>query len=206
MNPLSTIKGTIIAGVVTAIVVALIVAVLAKTGIGFNTPSFIMWLHVLAGITWIGLLYYFNFVQVPALAAAAADQGGPGGAGISKYVAPRALLWFRWGAVFTWLTGATYLGHVGLLGDAFTLGLGPRGTLQGTYIGVGAWLGTIMLFNVWVLIWPNQKKVLGLVEATAEQIAKARRTAFIASRLNTMLSIPMLMSMVSLGHAGFWLR
>jgi len=206
MNPLSTIKGTIIAGVVTAIVVALIVAVLAKTGIGFNTPSFIMWLHVLAGITWIGLLYYFNFVQVPALAAAAADQGGPGGAGISKYVAPRALLWFRWGAVFTWLTGATYLEYVGLLGDAFMLGLGPRGTLQGTYIGVGAWLGTIMLFNVWVLIWPNQKKVLGLVEATAEQIAKARRTAFIASRLNTMLSIPMLMSMVSLGHAGFWLR
>ena len=206
MNPLSTIKGTITAGVVIAIVVALIVAVLAKTGIGFNVPSFIMWLHVLAGITWIGLLYYFNFVQAPALAAAAADQGGPGGAGISKYVAPRALLWFRWGAVFTWLTGATYLGHIHLLGDAFTLGLGPSGTLQGTYIGVGAWLGTIMLFNVWVLIWPNQKKVLGLVEATAEQIAKARRVAFIASRLNTMLSIPMLMSMVSLGHAGFFLR
>ena len=206
MNPLSTIKGTIIGGVVIAIVVALIVAVLAKTGIGFNTPSFIVWLHVLAGITWIGLLYYFNFVQVPALAAAAADQGGPGGAGISKYVAPRALLWFRWGAVFTWLTGAAYLGHINLFGDAFMLGLGPRGTLQGTYIGIGAWLGTIMLFNVWVLIWPNQKKVLGLVEATAEQIAKARRVAFIASRLNTMLSIPMLMSMVSLGHAGFWLR
>src|SRR5215468_122796 len=122
MNPLSTIKGTIIAGVVIAIVVALIVAVLAKTGIGFNTPSFIMWLHVLAGITWIGLLYYFNFVQVPALAAAAADQGGPGGAGISKYVAPRALLWFRWGAVFTWLTGVAYLGRVNVLWDAVKLG------------------------------------------------------------------------------------
>jgi uncharacterized membrane protein len=206
MNPLSTIKGTITAGVVLAIVIALIVAVLAKTGIGFNVPSFIIWLHVLAGITWIGLLYYFNFVQVPALAAAAADQGGPGGAGISKYVAPRALLWFRWGAVFTWLTGAGYLGHIGLFGDAFTLGLGSGGTLQGTYIGIGAWLGTIMLFNVWVLIWPNQKKVLGLVEATAEQIAKARRVAFLASRANTLLSIPMLMSMVSLGHAGFFLR
>ena len=140
MNPLSTIKGTIISGVVLAIVIALIVAVLAKTGIGFNTPSFIMWLHVLAGVTWIGMLYYFNFVQVPALAAAAKDQGGPGGAGISKYVAPRALVWFRWGAVFTWLTGAGYLGHIGLLGDAFTLGLGPNGTLLGTYIGVGAWL------------------------------------------------------------------
>jgi len=206
MNPLSTIKGTIIGGVVIAIVVALIVAVLAKTGIAFNVPSFIIWLHVLAGITWIGLLYYFNFVQVPALAAAAADQGGPGGAGISKYVAPRALLWFRWGAVFTWLTGATYLAHIHLLGDAFMLGLGPNGSLPATYIGIGAWLGTIMLFNVWVLIWPNQKKVLGLVEATAEQIAKARRVAFLASRANTLLSIPMLMSMVSFGHAGFFIN
>jgi uncharacterized membrane protein len=206
MNPLSTIKGTITAGVVLAIVIAILVAVFAKTGISFNAASFIIWLHVLAGITWIGLLYYFNFVQVPALAAAAADQGGPGGAGISKYVAPRALLWFRWGAVFTWLTGATYLEHVNLLGDAFMLGLGPRGTLPGTYIGIGAWLGTIMLFNVWVLIWPNQKKVLGLVEATAEQIAKARRVAFLASRTNTVLSIPMLMSMVSFGHAGFFLH
>jgi uncharacterized membrane protein len=206
MKLLSTIKGTIIAGVVLAIIIALIVAVLAKTGIAFNVPSFIIWLHVLAGITWIGLLYYFNFVQVPALAAAAADQGGPGGAGISKYVAPRALLWFRWGAVFTWLTGATYLAHIHLLGPAFMLGIGAGGSLPATYIGVGAWLGTIMLFNVWVLIWPNQKKVLGLVEATAEQIAKARRVAFLASRANTVLSIPMLMSMVSFGHAGFFLN
>jgi uncharacterized membrane protein len=86
------------------------------------------------------------------------------------------------------------------------LGLGANGSLLATYIGVGAWLGTIMLFNVWVLIWPNQKKVLGLVEATAEQIAKARRVAFIASRTNTVLSIPMLMSMVSFGHAGFFLN
>jgi uncharacterized membrane protein len=204
MNPLSTIKGTIAAGAVIAIVVALIVASLSSS-VHFNTPSFIIWLHVLAGITWIGLLYYFNFVQTPALAAAAADQGGPGGAGIGKYVAPLALVWFRWGAVFTWLTGAAFLGHKGWFLDAFTLGMAPRGTLVGTFIGVGAWLGTIMLFNVWVLIWPNQKKVLGLVEATAEQIAKARRVSFIASRANTMLSIPMLMSMVSVGHAGFFI-
>ncbi|HEX5050041.1 MAG TPA: urate hydroxylase PuuD [Gammaproteobacteria bacterium] len=204
MNPLKTIKGTIGAGVVLAIVIALIVELLGN-GVRFNVPSFIIWLHVLAGITWIGLLYYFNFVQVPALAAAAADQGGPGGAGISKYVAPRALLWFRWGAVFTWLTGATYLGHTGLFLDAFTLGMRSNGSLQGTFIGVGAWLGTIMLFNVWVFIWPNQKKVLGMVEATAEQIAQARKTAFTASRVNTLLSVPMLMSMVSLGHAGFFL-
>jgi uncharacterized membrane protein len=199
MNPLTTIKGTIAAGVVIAIVIALI-----SMGITINVPSLLMWLHVLAGITWIGLLYYFNFVQVPALAAAAADQGGPGGAGITKYVAPRALLWFRWGAVFTWLTGASYLGHTGLFLDAFTLGMRANAPATAFVIGVGAWLGTIMLFNVWVLIWPNQKKVLGLVEATAEQIAKARRVAFLASRTNTMLSIPMLMSMVGFGHGGFF--
>jgi uncharacterized membrane protein len=199
MNPLSTIKGTICAGVVIAIVIAA-----PYMGFHLNVPSLIVWIHVMAGITWIGLLYYFNFVQVPALAAAAADQGGPGGAGISKYVAPRALVWFRWGAVVTWLSGASYLGHTGLFTDAFTLGMTSNGSVQGTWIGIGAWLGTIMLFNVWVLIWPNQKKVLGMVEATAEQIARARRVAFLASRANTMLSIPMLMSMVSLGHAGFF--
>ena len=194
MNPLNTIQGTIGAGVAIAIVIALLVM-----GIQFNVQSFLMWIHVLAGITWIGILYYFNFVQVPALAAAAKDQGGPGGAGISKYVAPRALLWFRWGAVVTWLSGAAYLAHTGLFVQAFTL------QPAGLTIGVGAWLGTIMLFNVWVLIWPNQKKVLGLVEATAEEIAKARRVAFLASRTNTMLSVPMLMSMVGFGHGGFFL-
>jgi uncharacterized membrane protein len=194
MNPLNTIQGTIIAGVVLAVVIALV-----TMGVNANEQSMIMWLHVGAGVTWIGLLYYFNFVQVPALAAAAKDQGGPGGAGISKYVAPRALLWFRWAAVATWVTGAIYLWRIGLFVDAFTL----QGA--GLTIGVGAWLGTIMLFNVWVLIWPNQKKVLGLVEATADEIAKARRVAFLASRTNTMLSVPMLMSMVGFGHGGFFL-
>jgi uncharacterized membrane protein len=199
MNPLNTIKGTITAGVVIAVVIGLL-----YMGVSFNTESFLVWLHVMFGITWIGLLYYFNFVQVPALAAAAKDQGGPGGAGISKYVAPRALLWFRWGAVATWLSGAAFLGHRKMLLDAFTLGL-TSDNPGAFWIGLGAWLGTIMLFNVWVFIWPNQKKVLGLVEATADQIAKARRVAFIASRTNTMLSIPMLMSMVSLGHGGFFI-
>jgi uncharacterized membrane protein len=198
MNPLTTIKGTITAGVVLAIVIA-VIAGLANTGIHFNAASFMVWLHVLSGITWIGLLYYFNFVQMPALAAAAKDQGGPGGAGITKYVAPRALLWFRWGAVATWLTGAAYLGHTGLFVPAFALQGGAM------IIGVGAWLGTIMLFNVWVFIWPNQKKVLGLVEATADQIAKARKVATLASRMNAVLSIPMLMSMVAFGHGGFFL-
>jgi uncharacterized membrane protein len=201
MNPLNTVQGTIIGGIVLAIVIAL-----ATAGIAFNVHSFIVWIHVLAGITWIGLLYYFNFVQVPALAEAVSDEGGPGGAGITKYVAPRALWWFRWGAVLTWLSGAAYLGHLGIFVDAFTLGMSSGGlSSAAAMIGIGAWLGTIMLFNVWVLIWPNQKKVLGIVEASADEIAKAKRTAFLASRTNTLLSIPMLMSMVGYGHGGFFI-
>ena len=201
MNPLNSVAGVIIGGIVLAVIIAA-----ATMGIAFNTGSFLVWIHVLAGITWIGLLYYFNFVQVPALADAASDEGGPGGAGITKYVAPRALWWFRWGAVLTWLSGAAYLGHLGIFTDAFTLGLmGETTNTAAMLIGVGAWLGTIMLFNVWVLIWPNQKKVLGIVEASSEEIAKAKRTAFLASRTNTLLSIPMLMSMVGYGHGGFFL-
>ena len=201
MNPLKTVAGTIIAGFILAAIIILVT--------GDNTvadkASVIIWLHVLAGITWIGLLYYFNFVQVPALGAAASDSGGPGGAGITKYVAPRALLWFRWGAVATWLTGAAWLGHSGQFLNAFLLGQNsdPVNTYALT-IGIGAWLGTIMLFNVWVLIWPNQKKVLGIVKATPEEIAKAKNIAFLASRTNTLLSIPMIMSMVG-AHHGFLL-
>ena len=154
------------------------------------------WLHFLSGVLWIGLLYYFNFVQVPAIAAANADKGGPGAAGINKYVAPRALLWFRWAAVVTWLSGAAYLASAPNLdfSGAFML-QGPSQT-----IGVGAWLGTIMLFNVWVLIWPNQKKVLGLVSASDDEKNKARRTALLASRTNTMLSVPMLLFMGASAH------
>ena len=200
MNPLKTVAGTIIGGVVLAVIIAA-----ATSGFNFNTASFIVWIHVLAGITWIGLLYYFNFVQVPALADAASDDGGPGGAGITKYVAPRALWWFRWGALVTWLSGATYLLHIGRLHHAFTLGMTDGGNVSDMVIGVGAWLGTIMLFNVWVLIWPNQKKILGMVEASEAEVAKARVVAFTASRTNTLLSIPMLMSMVGYGHGGFFL-
>jgi uncharacterized membrane protein len=193
MNPLNSVNGTIISGIVLAVGLGLV-----TMGVNFNVASLMVWIHVLAGITWIGLLYYFNFVQVPALAEAAADDGGPGGAGITKYVAPRALWWFRWGAVVTWVSGAGYLAHLGMFGDAFMLTDGlPR------IIGVGAWLGTIMLFNVWVLIWPNQKKILGIVEASAEEIGKAKRVALLASRTNTLLSIPMIMSMVGFGHGGF---
>ena len=147
------------------------------------------WLHILAGVMWIGLLYYFNFVQVDALKAAAADNTG---AGITKHVAPRALFYFRWAALVTWLAGATLLGSH--FHEAFLF-------LKPAYypIGVGAWLGTIMLFNVWVLIWPNQKKILGMVAATDAEKAVARRTAFLASRTNTMLSLPLLFFMSASG-------
>jgi uncharacterized membrane protein len=201
MNPLSTVGGVIIGGIVLAVIIAV-----ATMGVAFNVGSFIVWVHVMAGITWIGLLYYFNFVQVPALGDAAADEGGPGGAGITKYVAPRALWWFRWSALLTWLSGASYLAHLKMFTSAFMLGMGGDSlNTQAMIIGVGAWLGTIMLFNVWVLIWPNQKKILGMVEASAEEIAKARKVAFAASRTNTLLSIPMLASMVGFGHGGFFI-
>ena len=144
------------------------------------------WLHFLAGITWIGLLYYFNLVQVAAMKDAAADGTA---AGIVKHVTPRALLWFRWSALVTWLAGAALLGPAFM--DAFTL--------QPTYagIGIGAWLGTIMLLNVWGLIWRGQKKILGLKPASEDEKARARRIVFLASRTNTMLSIPMLFFMAN---------
>ncbi len=150
---------------------------------------FIRWIHILAGIVWIGLLYYFNFVQAVALPKAKADNTA---AGITKHVAPQALLWFRWAALVTWVMGAVYLvrANIGFV-DAFTL-QGPA-----VPIGIGAWLGTIMLLNVWGLIWPNQKKVLGLVQADDATKAKAARIAFLASRTNTMLSIPMLFFMIT---------
>lgn len=203
MNPLKTVLSTIITGFVLAIVI-LLVAGDNHIPAAMPVNAVMIWLHVFAGIIWIGLLYYFNFVQVPALADAASDDGGPGGAGITKYVAPRALFWFRWGALFTWLTGAAFLLHRGQLDDAFMLGfVGDSVNVYATTIGIGAWLGTIMLFNVWVLIWPNQKKVLGLVEASADEIAKAKNIAFIASRSNTVMSIPLIMSMVGAGHGFF---
>ena len=190
MNPLTSVLGTILSGFVLAI---LIVMGLGMSGL--NLWALEVWFHVLSGVVWIGLLYYFNFVQVPAVGEALGDEGGPGPAAINKYVAPRALLWFRWGAVATWVTGAAALETMGIgLVNAFTLQEGA------TVIGIGAWLGTIMLFNVWVLIWPNQKKILGIVDASADQIATAKKVALMASRTNTLLSIPMLMCMVSHGH------
>ena len=203
MNPLKSIVGTIISGFVLAVIIVLVTKGNHMVA-GMTAQSITIWLHVLSGITWIGLLYYFNFVQVPALGEAAGDEGGPGPAGISKYVAPRALAWFRWGALATWLTGAAFLLHKKQFVNAFLLGLNSDPINQyALTIGVGAWLGTIMLFNVWVLIWPNQKKVLGMVEATADEVAKAKNIAFLASRSNTLMSIPMVMSMIGAGHGWF---
>ncbi len=195
MNPLKSVLGTIISGFVLAVIVVLICSI--GFGLQPTAPmwSLMVWLHVLAGVVWIGLLYYFNFVQVPAVGAATADSQGPGPAAINKYVAPRALAWFRWGAVVTWVTGAATLEIAGWgFVDAFLLKPGVQ------IIGIGAWLGTIMLFNVWVLIWPNQKKILGIVSATDEEKAKAKVVALMASRTNTLLSIPMLLCMVGQMH------
>ena len=188
-NPLDSIKGTIIAGVVLMFV---IIAILDSGEPGLMSDAnniylgFMRWFHAIAGIAWIGLLYYFNFVQVPALKDAAAD--GTAG-GITKHVAPLALLWFRWAALATWLAGAALLG--GNFSNAFLLQPGWEP------IGIGSWLGTIMLFNVWGLIWPNQQKILGMKKATDEEKVKARRVALLASRTNTLLSIPMLLLMTN---------
>ena len=207
MNPLDKIVGTIVSGLVISIIIVLSINV--STAVG-ATVSISTWVHVAAGVAWIGLLYYFNFVQVPSIGEANADEGGPGPAAITKYIAPRALLWFRWAALLTWLSGATILyanGGMDGIRSAFELGLvgTPVNPEYNMIIGIGAWMGTIMLFNVWILIWPNQKKVLGIVEATAEEKAKGARIAFLASRTNTMLSIPMLMCMVGAGHMGFFM-
>ena len=198
MNPLTSITGAITTGVVIALLIIVGIEV-GTVGLHFNEPSFARWLHILSGIMWIGLLYYFNVVQVPGLAVAAADKGGPGGAGITKYIAPRALLWFRWGAVATWLTGFWYLTYAHQFINALTLGSGGKDN-YGLVIGLGMWIGTIMLFNVWVLIWPNQQKILGLVPATDEQKAKARKVASLASRTNFALSIPLILCMGSATH------
>ena len=197
MNPLTSVKGTIISGFILAILVALYVS---PESSNFQTRNFSIWLHALFGVTWIGLLYYFNFVQVPAMADALADEGGPGPAAIGKYVAPRALLWFRMAAAATWLTGAWALSISPQYGFIQTfLFQAPAGPMM----SLGAWMGTIMLFNVWVLIWPNQKKVLGIVEASADEIAKAKFTAAMASRTNVVLSVPMLLCMVGAGHGAY---
>ena len=180
---------------VTGLVLA-IVLVFAFTGwTGADARSIVddvfRWLHLFFGITWIGLLYYFNFVQVPTMPKVPAELKK----GVTGYIAPSALFFFRWGAALTVLTGLIIAFHNGYGADALTFqGSGADGI---NLIGIGMWLALIMAFNVWVLIWPNQKKVLGLVEADDAAKAAAAKTAGIASRLNVLLSIPMLYAMAS---------
>jgi uncharacterized membrane protein len=156
-------------------------------GTGDLARSVLKWLHVFFGITWIGLLYYFNFVQTPTMPAIPAELKP----GVSKYIAPKALFYFRWGAAFTVLTGLLLAWSYGELKEALTFDPSAR------LIGIGMYLALIMAFNVWVIIWPNQQKVLGLVEADDAAKAKAAATAGMASRLNVLLSIPMLLAMTN---------
>ena len=201
MNPLTSVKGTIVTGFVLAFLVAFY---LSPVDSSFASRNLSVWLHALFGVTWVGLLYYFNFVQVPAMGEALADEGGPGPAAIGKYIAPKALLWFRMSAAATWLTGAWALSISPKYGfmDTFLFNT-PYPEQGGDMMSLGVWMGTIMLFNVWVLIWPNQKKILGMVEASAEEIAKAKFTAAMASRTNVVLSVPMLLCMIGAGHGGY---
>lgn len=180
---------------------ALIFGVVLAAALAFATGSFeisqvwfaflFRWLHVLSGVMWIGLLWYFNFVQIPSMPKIP-DEQKPA---IGKVIAPTALFWFRWAALSTVVTGLILATLNGYIVQALLLGYFKGG--PATYIGLGMWLGLIMAYNVWNIIWPNQKKVLGLVEATDDEKKAAARTAMLTSRLNTMFSIPMLYFMVA---------
>jgi len=149
------------------------------------------YLHVVSGVMWIGLLWYFNFVQVPSMPKIP-DEQKPA---ITKVIAPAVLFWFRWSALSTVITGLIVAYLNGYIHEALVLGIGSGGG-KSTAIGIGMWLGLIMAFNVWVIIWPNQKKVLGIVEAPPEEKPISAKKALMASRTNTLLSLPMLLCMV----------
>ncbi len=189
---LTDLKKTVIAGLILA--VGLFILYYAQQGYSGDQFGvfFFRWLHVLSGVMWIGLLWYFNFVQIPNMPKIP-DEQKPA---IGKVIAPAALWWFRWGAMGTIVTGLIVAMLNGYLVDALTLSVGG-GVAKHTAIGIGMWLGIIMWFNVWFVIWPNQKRALGIVEASAEEKAKSARTAMLFSRTNTLLSFPMLFAMVS---------
>ena len=149
------------------------------------------YLHVISGIMWIGLLWYLNFVQIPSMPKIPDDQKPA----IGKVIAPAVLFWFRWAALATIVTGLIVATLNGYVHQALALGITSGGG-KDTAIGIGMWLGLIMAYNVWFVIWPNQKRALGIVECTPEKKAKSARTAMLFSRTNTLLSLPMLLSMV----------
>jgi uncharacterized membrane protein len=189
---LTSLSRTVIAGFVLA--VALILLYLGTQGFGGTAfwSFLVRWLHVLSGIMWIGLLWYFNFVQIPNMPKIP-DEQKPA---IGKVIAPAALFWLRWSAMATIVTGLLLASINRYLIEAILIGLSD-GLPKHTAIGIGMWLGTIMWFNVWFVIWPNQKKALGIVEASADEKTKAARTAMLFSRANMLLSVPMLFAMVS---------
>jgi len=182
--------------------VSAIIAILLFVGMFFQNEGFafdrIFWswvaryTHVIVGIMWIGLLWYFNFVQIPNMAKIP-DEQKPA---IGKVIAPAALFYFRWAAAFTVLSGLILAGLNGYLHDAMTFSIGS-GIPKHTAIGIGMWLGLVMAFNVWFVIWPNQKRALGIVECDPELKAKSAKTAMLFSRTNTLLSLPMLLTMVA---------
>lgn len=176
----------LVAGLVFAIA---LIAAFAEYSTSGTANDVMRWLHLFFGITWIGLLYYFNFVQIPTMPKIA-DEHKPA---VSKHIAPNALFFFRWAALLTVLTGAAIAGHNGYLVEALTF----SGEGNVDLIGIGMWLALIMAANVWFVIWPNQKKALGLVEASPDAKAKAGPVAMMASRTNTLLSLPMLYTMVN---------
>ena len=185
--------------VAAGIVVLIILVVIAGLGTGtwiradYGWWAFLMrWLHVLSGVMWIGLLWYFNFVQTPSMPKIP-DEQKPA---VSKVIAPAALFWFRWSALATVVFGVILAWMNGYLLQALSLQKGVHA------IGIGAWLGLIMAFNVWFIIWPNQKKALGMVQVSPEDKTRAARMAMLTSRFNTMLSIPMLYCMVAQQNAG----
>ena len=191
---LSNLRNTVIAGFVLAVVLIVLVGVISGEWPAGDHAYFAFifrWLHVLAGVMWIGLLWYFNFVQIPNMPNIPDDQKPA----IGKVIAPAALFWFRWAAMGTIVTGLILAMMNGYFVDAILIGLTDGGA--STPIGIGMWLGTIMWFNVWFVIWPNQKRALGIVEVDADSKAKSARTAMLFSRTNTLLSIPMLFAMVS---------
>ena len=191
---LSNFRNTIIVSVLLALIMVAGYYV-HRTSDGAFYEAVFRWMHVFFGILWIGLLYYFNFVQIRVMPSIPAELKPA----VSKYIAPEALFWFRWAALATWVMGIILAIDRGYLLQAATLGFvgepGGRIGVQHTFIGFGMWLATIMFINVWAFIWPNQKIALGLVEADADAKAKAGRLAMLFSRTNVLLSIPMLVTM-----------
>ena len=192
---LTSLRNTVIAGIILTIIMILLVTQLTDADFVIDQSYqafFVRWLHVLSGVMWIGLLWYLNFVQIPNMPNIPDDQKPA----IGKVIAPAVLFWFRWAALATIVTGLLLAHLQGYLSGAIQLGL-VDGVAKHTAIGIGMWLGAIMAFNVWFVIWPNQKKALGIVDADADTKAASARTAMHVSGTNTLLSIPMLYAMVA---------